>query len=57
MFDDVMKHKNFQQELDFKETLQARASTKDVTVYSQWFWSLLRGKNCAKVILYVVEII
>ena len=34
-FGAVTKHKQLQQELHFKQTLEARALSKDVTVYSQ----------------------
>ena len=35
VWNDALKHKFLKQELDFKTTYQARASTKDVTVYCQ----------------------
>lgn len=43
-----MKHKFLEQELDFKTTHQARASTKDVTVYCQ-----LKDSVCSSGLLMV----
>lgn len=48
MFEMMLSNKFLEQELDFKTTYQARASTKEITVYCQ-----LKDSECSSGLLMV----